>query len=70
VKGLSVTEEQRRWETQKWRECEVTWWPHDIVSEGTGLRCCDIRRCGLVVLITVVEAVCTIMGKQSEGTLV
>jgi len=38
------------------------------VAKYYGLRCCDIMQCGVVVLIWVVEVVCKIKGKHSDGT--
>jgi len=34
------------------------------------VRCCDVGRCGMVVLIRVLLVVCKIMGKEWDGTLV
>jgi len=50
--GRNRVSERRRWrETRRWYKKAARWWRCNWVRWGSGLRCCDIRWYGMVVLI-------------------
>jgi hypothetical protein len=43
-------------------------WRYNLVRKGSGLRCGDVGRGGVVVTIRIVLMVCKIMEEDSDGT--
>ena len=65
---ISVTERGRCRETRESREGVVEGWRYNLLWWGSGWRCCDVGRCGMVVLIRVLLVVCKIMIGYLDGT--
>jgi len=65
---IRIKERWGVWEMRKWCENAVRWLQYNLWWWGCGLRSCNIRWCGMVMLIRVVLVVCNIMGKNLNVT--
>ena len=59
---------QRRGRTRRWRRNVRRWWRYHLSRWESGLRCCDVRCCGVVVLMRVILVVSKMTVGYSDGT--